>query len=66
MDNDKINKLANDIEELRYNAYRRRELHDDPVGAIELEERAKKLEEELTKLLQAQEVKEDIERAEWR
>lgn len=57
--------LINEIEELKYNAWRRRELHDDPVGAEELEELAKQKEQELLKLSQAEEVKDDILAAEW-
>lgn len=57
--------LINEIEELKYNAWERRELHDDPVGAKELEELAEQKEQELLKLRQAEEVKDDILAAEW-
>lgn len=45
-------KLINEIEDLKFNARRRREWHDDPAGAVELEERAKQKEQELQKLRQ--------------
>lgn len=43
--------LREEIEELRFNARRRKEWHDDPVGAEELLERAREKEEELKQLL---------------
>lgn len=59
-------KLIKEIEDLKFNARRRREWHDDPAGAVELEERAKQKEQELLKLRQAEEVKNDILAAEWK
>lgn len=58
-------KLIKEIEDLKFNAWKRREWHDDPVGAEYLEEEAKQKEEELLKLRQAEEVKNDILSAEW-
>lgn len=46
----KEQKLAEEIEELKFDAYRRRELHDDPVGAEELEELAERKAQELQAL----------------
>lgn len=46
-------KLINEIEELKFRAWERRELHDDPCGAENLKEQAKQKEEELRKLRQA-------------
>ena len=59
-------KLINEIEDLKFNAWKRREWHDDPVGAEDLEEQAKRKEEELLKLRQAEEVKNDILASEWK
>ena len=44
-------KLREEIDELKFNARRRKEWHDDPVGAEELLERAREKEEELKQLL---------------
>ena len=48
--NEKELKLREEIDDLKYNAWRRKELHDDPVSAVELLELAKEKEEELKQL----------------
>ena len=46
-------RLLQEIGQLRFNAWKRRELHDDPVGAEELEERADMVSERLFDLMVA-------------
>jgi hypothetical protein len=52
-ENPRVVELREEIEELKFQAFRRREWHDDPVGAEELEELAKKKAQELEALQSA-------------
>lgn len=49
----RVVELEEEIEELKFQAFRRKELHDDPVGAEELLELARAKEAELHKLQRA-------------